>query len=223
MKIVAIMQARMGSTRLPGKSLLPLAGKPMVHNIVERVQRARRLDAIVLAVPLRDAPAFAFLSGSCFLYAYAGEETDLVGRYLGAAQAFDADVIVRIPCDNPCIDPAYIDAAVERYLTEAHVYYSNTTARSGQTYVDGIGAEVCSLSRWQWLDRRTRGEVGWREHPHRYFVEQGLLALPTADLRLDVNTQDDYDFIARLYAHFTRNDFTTADVVAYMESKKVTA
>lgn len=228
MKVVAILQARMNSTRLPGKMLLPLAGAPLVQRVIERVQRAKRVDEVVLAFPVLDYPALSFLSHTRVnIYGYPGNENDLVGRYLGAAQAYGAEVIVRIPCDNPCLDPVYIDAAIEEYLTYPFVYYSNTTdvAEVGSMLrmVDGIGAEVVSLSRLQWLDAVTQGHPELREHPHRYFEQCGLLQLPKADLRLDVNTQADYDFIKDIYDHFHRNDFTAAEVVAYLESKKESA
>jgi spore coat polysaccharide biosynthesis protein SpsF len=128
MKVVAILQARMSSTRLPGKMLLPLAGAPLVQRVIERVRLATRIHDVVLAVPSRDAVAFAPLaSRRAWLHPDPGDEADLVGRYLRAAMVHDVDVIVRIPCDNPCLDPCYIDAAIEEYLTYPFVYYSNTT------------------------------------------------------------------------------------------------
>lgn len=226
MKVVAILQARLSSTRLPGKVLMDLGGKPMVQHIIERVQRATKLDDIVLAVPSRDAADFAPLAnGRAWLYAYSLDEHDLVGRYLSAAVAHEADIIVRIPCDNPCVDPVYVDAAIEDYLRDPVVYYSNTTALAGEQWVDGIGAEVCSRSRLAWLDQRTRGRTTLREHPHRYFEEQSMLMLPPAQIRLDVNTMQDYLFIADIYnALYPINpQFGIAEILAYLETKKATA
>lgn len=219
MKVVAILQARLGSTRLPGKVLLPLAGQPMVRQILERVQWAKTLDALVLAVPGRDAAALAPMAhGLATLYADPGDEADLVGRYLGAAASVGADLIVRIPCDNPCVDPAYVDAAVADYLRDPVIYYSNTTAACEGQYLDGIGAEVVSLSRLKWLDQRTRGNPSWREHPHAFFRDYGLLRLPKAEVRLDVNTHEDYLFIQALYDHFGHPRFTTLEILTYLRS-----
>jgi len=217
MNTVAIIQVRMGSTRLPGKALLPLAGVPLIHQLIERAQRATRLDGVVVAYPRRDHDAFRFLlhaTPSVCLYAYPGDEDDLIGRYVGAAQAFGAQVIVRIPGDNPCVDPRYLDAAIEAYASDPCLYYSNTTAAVGDVMVDGIGAEVLSRSRLHWLDARTQGHAEWREHPHRYFEACGLLSLPPATMRLDVNTSADYAAIAALYTHFGQNRFTAAESVA---------
>ncbi len=212
MKIVAVLQARMGSTRLPGKSLLPLAGKPMVQNIIERVQRATRLDRVLLACPPQDAMQFERLFPG-LVYAPEMNESDLVGRYLWAAIHACADVVVRIPCDNPCVDPAYIDQAVQAYLDQSHIYYSNTTAKVKHLWVDGVGAEVFSRSRLTWLDRITRNNAVWREHPHKWFEEHHVYTLPPADIHLDVNTEEDYHKITALYERFGHNRFTSEEIV----------
>ena len=221
MKVVAILQARLHSTRLPNKMLLPLAGAPLVQRVIERVQRAKMLDDIVLAVPAEDARIFAPIAkGRCQLFAYVGDEADLVGRYLACAWQFGAETIVRIPCDNPCIDPTYIDAAVQEYLFRPYVFYSNTTTLvRGSRYnlhVDGVGAEVFSYSRLQWLDQKTQClDPSYREHPHKYFNFE----LPIANIRMDVNTQEDYDKIAALYDHYLAN-FSAKQAVNYFLEKE---
>lgn len=220
MRIVAILQARLGSTRLPGKVLLPLAGTPMLQHIIERVQRASRLHGVALAVPHEDRAQFEGM-GCGIVSDDRIKENDLVGRYRAAAEVCEADVIVRVPCDNPCIDPAYIDAAVKAYLRDPFIYYSNTTDECDGKLIDGIGAEVVSMSRLRWLDARTQGHAIWREHPHRFFEDAGLLHLPPADYRLDVNTQADYEFIQSIYDHFGNNRFTTQQVVSYLTTQGV--
>jgi spore coat polysaccharide biosynthesis protein SpsF len=215
LKVVAILQQRMGSKRLPGKALLPLAGKSMTENIIERVKRAKRLDHVVLAVPPQDENAFAWMP--CRVHAPLVDENDLVARYLTVAERCHADIIVRVPCDNPCIEPEYIDSAVQHYMENPDVFYSNTTDRYHRTWVDGIGCEVFSLSRLKWLDRITREQFKdpeLREHPHRLFGFQ----LPKADIRLDVNTEEDYQFIKGIYNHIGHNHFHVSEVLDYLES-----
>ena len=214
MRTVAILQARMGSTRLPGKVLLPLAGRPMVQHIIERVNRATTLDDMVLAIPgenadtpLRCLPCPAFCVRDI-------PEDDLIARYVACARTYKAEVIVRIACDNPCIDPAFIDEAVRQYRQFPFAFYSNTTAYVQGVAVDGIGVEVLSMSRLRWLEEKTRGVPEFREHPHKYFEAAGLLALPKADLRLDVNTPDDYDFLTSIYDYFGHNRFTTEEALS---------
>lgn len=223
MKIVAVIQARIASTRLHGKVLMPLAGKPLILNVIERVKRATKIDEVVLAVPSRDIDAFIPFCELTSLYGYPLDEQDLVGRYLWAAAAYDADLIVRIPGDNPCVSPEYIDEAIENYLQSASVYYSNTTGLHWDVAVDGVGCEVMSMSRLKWLDQRTQGMPAYREHPHKWFQDHRHYTLPNAMIRLDVNDQNDYEFVADIFLHFGHNRFTTAEVVAYLEGKKVTA
>lgn len=205
----------MNSTRLPGKVMMPLAGKPMVQNIVERVKRANRLDDVIVAIPVDDTRHFSSLPSDIFhlFCPCGGDENDLVERYLSVAIGNEADIIVRVPCDNPCVDPEYIDKAVGEYLREPYVFYTNTTDVCEGVYIDGIGAEVFSLSRLKWLDERTKRNVEHREHPHRLFYEYGEAEVPMADIRLDVNTQEDYDFINSIYSHFQHNHFTALDIL----------
>jgi spore coat polysaccharide biosynthesis protein SpsF len=235
MKVVAILQQRMGSTRLKGKALLPLAGKSMTENIIERVKRAKRLDHVVLAVPPQDENAFSAMP--CRVHAPLVDENDLVARYLTVAERCHADIIVRVPCDNPCIQPEFIDKAIEDYLDTPHIFYSNTTDMVRSYYggvgewrwVDGIGAEVFSMSRLKWLDRISKGRPDYREHPHKYFLDKFLdneypecgitFGKTSCNYRLDVNTQEDYDFIAGIYEMFGHNNFHVNDVLAYLESK----
>lgn len=198
--------------------MMPLAGKPLVQNVIERVMRAKRLDEVVLAVPDRDFGALN--QGHWQVFSCSSlDDNDLVGRYLACAEHFHADVIVRICADNPCIEPEYIDQAVETYLEYPFVFFSNTTeyvkwsARSyNGAWVDGIGAEVFSLSRLKWLDEATKGKPTLREHPHRIFD----FPLHEADVRLDVNTKGDYDFLADIYNHFGNNKFHVSEVLEYL-------
>jgi spore coat polysaccharide biosynthesis protein SpsF len=223
MKIVAILQARLNSTRLPRKVLLPLGGKPMVQQIVERVRRSTLIDSIVLAVPRCDVETICARSTAwaCYIEAPDVEEHDLIGRYISVMEGRTASVIVRIPCDNPCIDPVYIDQAVQSYLHGCYPFYTNTTAlTTDYVAVDGIGCEVVSYNRLQWLDQITKGNPTYREHPHQWFFDHGIVSLPKADVRLDVNTQADYEFIKDIYDHVPPQ-FTTDDVLAYLATKEV--
>lgn len=233
MRVVAILQARLGSTRLPGKVMLPLGGKPMVQNIIERVQRAKSLHAVVTGIPARDAMAFKDIHGEVYWPEHCVHEDDLVGRYLATATKFQADLIVRIPCDNPCVDPVHIDQAIASYLALPQIYVSTQYLHLGNhVYVDGVGAEVFSMSRLQWLDQATRGQALYREHPHKLFEDQHLIdswniyqrhADYSKTIRLDVNTQVDYEFIKGIYDHFGHNSFTTQQVVEHLTTQGVLA
>jgi spore coat polysaccharide biosynthesis protein SpsF len=227
MKVVAILQQRLGNTRCPGKGNLMLAGKTMDLNIVERVQRSKLIHQVVLACPPSDEDSFSYLP--CRIHAPLVDENDLVGRYLVTAERCHADLIVRIPCDNPCVQDEFIDEAIKKYLGRPQVYVSTFYRHvKDRVYVDGVGAEVFSISRLRWLDQATKGSPFYREHPHKLFEDQGLidgweqyLRYADADktIRLDVNTEKDYLFIKDIYDHFGDNKFHVNEVLAYLESK----
>lgn len=112
--VVAVVQARMGSTRLPGKLLLTLGTKSVLRWVLDRVTRAERLDGIVVATST--APADDRLAQRCRQWGipcFRGSETDVLGRFLAAAEAFDARLIIRVNADNPLVDPSYLDDLIE--------------------------------------------------------------------------------------------------------------
>lgn len=141
-RTVAIVQARMTSTRLPGKVMADFCGAPLLARMVERIGRAQRLDAVVVATTDRasDDPVAA-LAGELEVGVYRGEEMDVLGRMAGAAEAARADTVVRLTADCPLHDPALIDAAVAGYEAGAWDYYGNAVDR---TYPDGLDVEVFS-------------------------------------------------------------------------------
>ena len=221
MRTVVLVQVRCGSTRFPNKILSPLLGQPLLVQLARRAGRTPGVERVVLICPAKDAPLLRPILDPLHLDLFAdpGDEADLVGRHLRAAEWAQADLLVRVPGDNPCVDPVYLDAALAAYRKDPIPYYSNTTAAVGAVWVDGIGGEVVSRSRLQWLDARTTGRPDWREHPHRYFEDQGLLRLPPATIRLDVNTLQDYLVIRDLFTHFGHNQFTSQEVVQYLMPK----
>ena len=192
----------------------------MTENIIERVKRAD-VDDVCFAFPFTVKPAdvafrdLAHKTGIAYCCPEFVGESDLVGWYMAASLVTHAKIIVRVPGDNPCIDPAFIDKAVRVYMRGGYLFYTNTTDKvEGFGYVDGIGAEVLSADTLALLDRVTVGSPVYREHPHKWFEDNFPESkLPKAALRLDVNTQEDYDFIKGLYDHIGHNRFTTNEAV----------
>ena len=139
-RTVAIIQARMQSTRLPGKTLMDLAGRPMIGLMVERVRRARRIDAICLAVD--DTPASDVLAAfgeHAGLLVHRGEVDDVLARYAGAAATTGADVIVRLTGDCPFMDPAIVDDLIELCEHQQLDYCTNVLP---PTWPDGLDVSV---------------------------------------------------------------------------------
>lgn len=140
MAVVAIIQARMTSTRLPGKVLAELNGRPMLDFMLDRVKRSERIDAIWVATTTNetDAPVVERCD-ALGVPVFRGDEADVLGRYAGAAADAKADVVVRLTADCPLMDPQLIDAAIDFFYAGDYDYVSNAIALS---YPDGLDIEV---------------------------------------------------------------------------------
>lgn len=215
--ISLIVQARMGSTRLPGKSMLPLYGKPLVYRILERLSKCNKIDSLILAIP--DNPNDDILTefdGIFGASVFRGSESNLIDRYIGAAKSVNADIIVRFPADNPVPEPLEIDKIINYHLEFKTPSFSTNLAEVHQSgYPDGIGAEVFnySLLHQASLEEPTDSQ---KEHIHLNFFNYntGLLANPNLckvntlicperyrrpDIVLDVNTHSQYQYMSALY------------------------
>src|SRR5438132_2399961 len=161
MRVVAIIQARMTSSRLPGKVLADVCGKPMLYYVVTRAQQAKRLDLVVVATSNESSDdtieTFCELHRvSCFR----GSKDDVLDRYYRAAERYRGDVIVRLTADCPLIDPLIIDKVVETLLPGNFDYVSNIRE---VTYPDGLDTEVFTQNTLNqtWREAATPSE---REH-----------------------------------------------------------
>lgn len=140
MSVVAIIQARMTSTRLPGKVLAELNGRPMLDFMLDRVMRSERIDSICVATTTNDTDApVVERCDALGVSVFRGDEADVLGRYAGAAAETKADVVVRLTADCPLMDPQLIDAAIEYFYTADYDYVSNAIELS---YPDGLDIEV---------------------------------------------------------------------------------
>lgn len=144
MKVAAIVQARVGSSRLPGKVLLDLGGAPVVHHVLERCQKIPGVDAVVCAVPdeLASEP-LEKIALRCGAIVYRGSESDVLARYLGAARATDADVILRVTSDCPLIDPEICGEVVSLREKSGAEYATNDKPPS---FPHGLECEAFTIS-----------------------------------------------------------------------------
>ena len=236
-RAVLIIQARMGSTRLPGKSMMDLAGAPLISRILERVKRCQRIDEIVLAMP--DTPENSVLGDlgrSHAVTVYAGSESDLVERYYQAAVASKADVVGRLPADNATPEPAEIDRIVDHHLALRHRgFSSNLSVINDSGYPDGIGAEMFDFSLLAEA-RERHTDPRQREHVHLNFFDYttqqaadeiwcpiSTVKCPAEfrrpDLVLDVNTQKQYEFMLQLYEELypQNSNFHITDIIRWYD------
>jgi spore coat polysaccharide biosynthesis protein SpsF len=218
--IVAIIQARMGSTRLPGKVLRSLAGRPMLAHVIERTRRATRVDRVMVATTTeaRDQEIetlCAELKCPCFR----GDENDVLDRYHQAALSQQASVVVRITSDCPLIDPGIIDRVLAE-LEESRADYCSNVAPV-RTFPRGLDTEAFTFAA---LDRswREAADAGSREHVTAFiyrhteqFRIHGITHVHDESAhRWTVDTPEDYALVERIYAHFGRNNFRWEEVLA---------
>ncbi len=199
-----VLQARMGSSRLPGKVMHQLCGRPMLGHIIDRLKRVRNSDALIVATTRKSRDniieSFAVQENvACFR----GDEGDVLDRYYRVALQFKLAIIVRATADNPLVDPDEIERLIELHLRSNADY----THSFGKLPV-GIGAECFALAA---LERSWREghEPNIREHVNEFIQERPLLfrieelEIPSAKIaprvRLTVDTQDDFDRMTRIY------------------------
>lgn len=223
-RTVAIVQARMGSSRLPGKVLRPLLGEPMLTRVMHRVGRSATLDAVVLATTTQpDDDVIVALAAAEGWAIERGSETDLLERYLAAARAHAADVVVRVTSDCPLIDPAVIDATVEGFRTAEVDYASNTLPP--RTFPRGLDVEVIAMDALETAGGEDR-DAGWREHvtPYLYHHPERfrLLRVPAEDdqsaHRWSVDTLEDLELVERIYGALGGDDFGWRKALAVVEA-----
>lgn len=234
-RVVAIIQARMGSTRLPGKVMMDIGGKPMLQRVIERVKLAKTIDAVVVAVPTDDMGDTAFTTAiiKCDVALTGGSLDDVLARYAYAAKEYDADVIVRITADCPLIDPGVIDMVVQEFLDKRPDYASNTIER---TWPRGLDVEVFSRAAFERAASEAT-EPCDREHVTSYFVNPmvgkdfgGFSHISVTGgetdgkLNWSVNTQEDLDRVRWLYSCMSEDfEFTWEHILNVANTSKAAA
>lgn len=205
MKIVATIEARMTSSRLPGKVLLPAQGKPMLYHLVNRLKAVTSINEIVLATTINatDDVLIDFAKQESIL-SYRGSEEDVMSRVIGAAETADADVIVEITGDCPIIDPDLVEQTIQMYLHHDAKYVSNTHISS---YPDGMDTQVFSLESLKRSSAMTDDPLDhehvslyMRNHPE-IFPHVHLIAPPSLhwpNLGLTLDEQADYLLLKKI-------------------------
>lgn len=226
--ILAVLQARMSSTRLPGKVMADLVGAPMILRQIERLRRARRLDQIAVATSLD--PTDDGLAAMLALHdvpVHRGPLDDVLDRYEGALHAFGpAEVLVRLTADCPLADPEVIDATVSLLTERGLDYAANTPAR--RTYPKGLDVEAMRAEALLRAAREARDPYE-REHvtPYLYrhpelfaqdFISQ---AAEEGEARWTVDRPDDLEFVRQVYAALYpgKPAFTSDEVRALVRAR----
>lgn len=205
MKVIIIVQARMTSTRLPGKVLKKVLGKSLLECQIERLQRVKLAQNIVIATTTNDTDQpIVDLCKKLNVAYFRGSETDVLARYHGAAMAYLADVVVRVTSDCPLIDPQIIDKVIKFYLDyyPEYDYVSNTLRRS---YPRGMDTEVFSVKVLNEIFKdavlqpdREHVTPFIYHHPERFKLANVTSTIDYSNHRWTVDTYEDFELISNI-------------------------
>jgi len=226
--IVATIEARMTSTRLPGKVMKPVIGRPVLELLIERLKKSRYIDEIVVATTINntDQPIIDLCSLLGIKY-YRGSEDDVLKRVLDAAKSVSGDIIVEITGDCPFVDPGIVDECIKTYLNGNYNYVSNVITRS---YPRGLDVQVFPVSVLEEVNELTNNPIDHEhvslyiyEHPERYRLKN--ITAPDElfwpDLGITLDTPEDYELICGIYEELypLDPDFKAADIVDLLRKR----
>lgn len=227
-KICATIEARMTSSRLPGKVLMDFCGKPDLLHIIERLKRSKYLDEVLVATTTNkeDDPIVELCERVGCKY-YRGSEDDVLLRVLESAESVDADCIVEITGDCPVIDWRHVDHLIEMFYSGEYDYASNSTESidaNGRSFPVGFNVKIFTTKILKKVNELTKSPVDHEHvslyiytHPEKYRLlywnAEGKMNHPELEITLD--TKEDYEFIKAIYERlYTVNqDFSAEDVV----------
>ena len=222
----AIIQARMGSTRLPGKVAMLLGDRPVLAHVIERCCHAGKVDQVVVATTgLPEDDRVVQIARDYNVEFYRGSKDDVLSRYYQAARRFQADPIVRITADCPLLDPSLIDRVIQLKEETGADYASNTVER---TFPRGVDVSVFSFATLEKMHQLAK-ESWQREHvtpfvkdnPHM-FSRANLSAggrLRRPDLRITVDTEEDLMLIRAVYYFLGKRSFQLENIIALLEEQ----
>jgi spore coat polysaccharide biosynthesis protein SpsF len=222
--ILAVIQARLGSTRLPGKVLLGLEGKTVLEHVALRVKASRFVDKVIVATTLSpEDRKIVVLCKSCGIAVFCGSTEDVLDRFYQAVLPINPSHIVRITGDCPLMDPKVIDEVIKQHLAEKSDYTTNTLK---ETYPDGEDVEIFTFTALQkaWENARLSSE---REHVTPYIRKNPVLfKLASVENKEDLGSKrwtidnpEDYEFIKKIYkALYKKNNLFGADeILAFLK------
>lgn len=230
MKIVASIQVRIGSSRLPGKVMKELLGKPLLGHLLDRVSSSELLDDIVVATSVN--PENDLIEDYCNsrnIACFRGDENDVLGRTLGALKSMNANVGVEVYGDCPLIDPAIVNFMIEKFINdESRPDFVGNDLQT--TYPPGMEVEVFKVSaledsniRNQDPAIREHGTLFIRQNPEIYKIKN-IVAPPEyflPELELEVDTEEDFYVISKILEHFKDSpSFSLGDIIAFLNSNR---
>jgi spore coat polysaccharide biosynthesis protein SpsF len=226
-----VVSARMASSRCPGKALAPLAGRPLLDVLLDRMAAVRGVDGVVLATSVKaENDPLAEVAGRAGFQVFRGDEDDVLRRHVDCARALGADHVVRVTGDNPLTDVETIESLVARHRREAADY----TYVPGDALLMGILAEVISRSAlersWERGDSRHRSELMTlyiKEHPQQFAIAAAELppGLYRPEYRLTVDEPEDVRLMQEIFARLAApgRRVTTREAIALLDREPALA
>ena len=231
-RVVCIIQARMGSSRLPGKSMMKLGNKTLIEHVIKRAMQAHLVDKVVLATTKNDEDdILADIAEKISVDSFRGSTNDLMDRYYYAAKEHGADIVVRIPADNPLIMPYYIDKIIRYFKNEDLDFASNIGPYLDNKCPDGFGAEVFSFNALKHI-YNTVFDKYHREHVTSVFRDNlGMYKVGTiecdlehhrSDIILDINTQGEFDYMKKLFSEVENSDlYNIEKIISWVDNTSI--
>lgn len=217
-KIVAIIQARMSSTRLPGKILMRLGQKSVLEHVVERVRQCTMIDEVVVATT--DYQIDDAIIEECkklFVNTFRGSSEDVLSRYYGAAKEARAQIVIRITSDCPFIDAEVLTNMLKSFCEKQPDYLSNTLIR---TYPRGLDVEVMTFAALKEAHEKATQDYEREhvtpyiyKHPHLFYIEQCVSNEDHSNLRLTLDTEEDLTLIKTVYEKLSSTPFGYNDIL----------
>ncbi len=226
-KTVAVIQARVGSTRLPGKVLKLLHGKTVLAHVIERVRQAAEVVEIVIATTVSPGDdAIVDEALRCATTVFRGSEEDVLSRYYGAAAESGANIVVRVTSDCPLIDPQVMDEIIRFFKRNDYDIVTNAASDiSKRTYPRGLDTEVFSFSALEEAANKADKQYQ-HEHVTPYIYEHGRAYYHMNDTdysryRWTLDTEEDWRLIEALYdsLYKGRHDFYLPDILDVMQRR----
>lgn len=222
--IAAIVQARMGSERLPGKVLKPILDKPIILHVLDRLKRSEKIDTVILATSVDESNDELVEEVEAAGYTvYRGSEDDVLGRYLEASELCHADTVVRVTGDCPLIDPVIVDDVISRHQSLECDY---TRLDVPETFVRGFDVEVVSRKALEVVAERAIDQK-YREHVTYYIYthqDQFSIEVVKGDehfnkpYRLCIDNWDDYDLVTNVFLYFNDPYCRAHDIIQFLDT-----
>lgn len=226
-EVVAVIQARMGSTRLPQKTLAAIEGRPMLHWIVQRLKKSKSVGKIIIATTTQPEDGvieeFAKKEGTPV---FRGSVNDIVDRIYQAAKMEGGEIVVRVTADCPLVDAKLLDEMVGIMQSRGYDFFSNV---SPPTYPDGLDLEMLTMNCLERLWKSTRGDPFLSEwfrtyivqNPDKFRIGNHSYKTDMSEVRWTVDEKEDLEFVQRVYAEFRGKgaDFWMDDLLALLVKK----